>query len=325
MAKNDKKQITLPKDWTDDYSGDDIQTVIAVIGWLNKRSQSQAYMARLSRVKPGTLSRVLSGDYPSSPSAHIEKINQAIMRIDTKEARGEVPFVETSVYQLAESVCNRAREYGDFGVLSGYVGIGKTYSLKHYQATHTNTVLVESDPDLTPGALLNDLIEASGAMTRKTANTIEKFRAVVDALKGSDTLLIIDEAETMQPRTLHYLRRIRDKAGVGIVLSGTEYLLGLIKPHHGQFDQVRSRTPFMPATVKSISLEDSKLLAEAGLGISDGDILNRLWQYSQGSARVLTEGLIPAIKDFGLNKGHELSVALIDSVATKALGFKLIK
>lgn len=325
MAKNDKKTITTPTDWNAEYTTADIQSVTAAINWLNNRAQSQAYLARLSRVAAGTLSRILAGDYPSSPSAHIVKIDQAIAGIDTKEARGEIPFVETSVYQVAESVCNRARAYGDFGVLSGYVGIGKTYSFKHYQETHANTILVEADPNLTPGALLEDLLEASGGVALKATNTIKKFRAVVDALKGSDTLIIVDEAETMQPRTLHYLRRIRDKARVGVVLGGTEFLLAMIKPHHGQFDQVRSRTPFIPAAIKSISIEDTKAIVEAGLGVNNTDIVNKLWAYAQGSARVLSEGLIPAIKDFGLAKGHDLSIKLIDSVAVKALGYKLAK
>jgi type II secretory pathway predicted ATPase ExeA len=81
-------------------------------------------------------------------------------------------------------------------------------------------------------------------------------------------LLIVDEAETLTPHQLHTLRRLRDLANVGIVLAGTEWLTGLIKPERGQFDQIRSRCGFWPETVRGITAEDAAALvgrlAEAG-------------------------------------------------------------
>lgn len=315
-----------PKKYHKSYDDKNQANIIKIINWLNDNNYSQAYLSRLTRLPNGTISVLLNGSYSSTPDKQIATIIQAITNATEKTNKGGFDFVQTSVYELAESICNRARLYGDFGLLSGFVGIGKTFSLKHYQSTHSNTLLIEVDPDFTKTALLNDLMAMTNAVSiRKKPSVSDKFRAVVEALKGSDTLLIIDEAETMQPSTLHYLRRIRDKAGIGIVLSGTEHLHQLIKPHHGQFDQVRSRTPFIPATIKSISTNDAKALINVGLDTADDAIINRLWTYCQGSARVLTEGLIPAIKDFGLAKGHQLNTQLIDSVAVKALGLKQIK
>lgn len=153
----------------------------------------------------------------------------------------------------------------------------------------------------------------------------DKFRAVIDALRNTDSLLIIDEAETLTAHQLHTLRRIRDLANVGIVLCGTEYLTGLIKPLHGQFDQIRSRTGFWPETVKAITEADAAALIQSGFGIEEvpDDVVTRLFAYSKGSARMLVEGLIAAVQQF--RKGNPLTVKLIDAVANQALCLQAIK
>jgi DNA transposition AAA+ family ATPase len=147
----------------------------------------------------------------------------------------------------------------------------------------------------------------------------DKFRAVVDALKGTNSLLIVDEAETLTPHQLHTLRRLRDLSNIGIVLAGTEYLTGLIKPERGQFDQIRSRCGFWPETIKGISAEDAAALVQSSLGTEDvaDDVVARLYAYSRGSARMLVEGLLAAVKEF--RKGRTLDVKLVDAVAKQAL------
>jgi DNA transposition AAA+ family ATPase len=129
----------------------------------------------------------------------------------------------------------------------------------------------------------------------------------------------------MSHKCLHILRRIRDVAGVGIVLVGTEKLGALISPTHGEFDQIRSRVTIWPPTVTEIKREDADALAQAALdeqGELSGEVLDALWSYSKGSARMLTENLIPSIKDFGLAKGNELNAALVAAIAKQTLNLK---
>ena len=157
--------------------------------------------------------------------------------------------------------------------------------------------------------------------------TAQKFTAVVKALSGTGGLIIVDEAETMQPRALHYLRRIRDKAEVGVVLAGTEYLTGLIRPEHGQFDQIRSRVGMWPATVTGISRDDADeiVLATFDDAPPDADVLDAMWSYCDGSVRVLAEDLIPALRDYGTAKGTPLSPTLVQQIATQVLGLQARK
>jgi DNA transposition AAA+ family ATPase len=118
---------------------------------------------------------------------------------------------------------------------------------------------------------------------------------------------------------VHTIRRIRDTANVGVVLAGTEHLSGLIRPEHGQFDQIRSRAGFWPETIKAITEADAAALTQSAFGAEEvpEDVIARLYAYCKGSARMLVEGLIAALKEF--RKGNALDVKLVDRVAKQAL------
>ena len=112
-------------------------------------------------------------------------------------------------------------------------------------------------------------------------------------------------------------------AGVGIVLAGTQKLAELIKPLNGQFDQIRSRVAMWPAHITRITRDDADEIARTTLlaqGVADvpDDVLDALWDYGAGSARVLTESLLPAIRDYGIGR-VPLSPKLIDKLATDVL------
>ena len=93
----------------------------------------------------------------------------------------------------------------------------------------------------------------------------------------------------------------------------------MIKPQHGQFDQIRSRAGFWPETVRAISEADAAALVQSGFGTEDvpDDVVARLYAYCKGSARMLVEGLIAGVKEF--RRGRALDVKLIDAVAKQAL------
>jgi DNA transposition AAA+ family ATPase len=195
--------------------------------------------------------------------------------------------------------------------------VGKTFALKHYVSLHPNTHLIEATPTMTPQSLVKLLARVvAGSDGRGSID--DKFSAVVDALRDTDSLLVVDEAETLTPKQLHTLRRLRDIANVGIVLCGTEHLHSLIQPLQGEFDQIRSRTGFWPKTLKCVTKDDTAALVQSAFGTEDVSdaVIDRLYAYSKGSARMLAEGLIAGIKQF--RRGHQLTVALVDAVAVQS-------
>ncbi len=305
------------KQYPSHYTAADVVMIERITTWMAERSYTQAALARLSRVAASTLNQILNGGYVTSPSKQLSSV-QSAMRHAEETTSDAVQPVETSVFKLGQSCCAMARRYRNFAVLSCYVGTGKTFSIKHYAATHSNTHLIEATPTMTTQSLVKLLAKRVAGFEGK-GSIADRFDAVVDALRNTDSLLIIDEAETLTPHQLHTLRRLRDLANIGILLCGTEHLSGLIKPEHGQFDQIRSRCGFWPDTVRGITKEDAAALVQSGFGTEEiaDEVVQRLYQYSKGSARMLVEGLIAGIKEF--RKGRALDVRLVDSVAKQVL------
>lgn len=309
-----EKQATQ---WPAHYTEADVALIGRIQAWMEERKYTQAALARLARISASSLNQIIKGVYATSPTKLLASVESAMRHADETTADAVAP-VETSVYRLAQTCCAMARRYRNFAVLTAYVGTGKTYSLKHYAATHPNTHMIEATPTMTTQSLVKVLARVVAGYDGK-GSIDDRFRAVVEALKNTDSLLIVDEAETLTPHQLHTLRRLRDLANVGIVLCGTEYLHGLIKPEHGQFDQIRSRTGFWPETVRSITPDDAAALVQSGFGTEEvaDDVVERLYKYCKGSARMLVEGLIAGIKEF--RRGRPLDVKLVDAVAKQAL------
>jgi hypothetical protein len=301
------------------YTPADIEMVDSVKRWLTERNQTRAWLSRKTRIPGGTVSQILSLKYVSSPTRQLSEMLSALQVEADRAAEGSSGYLKGSVHKLMEVVCDRTRLHQNFGVVTGYVGVGKTRFCKEYAATHAQTILVESSPNLTPGVLLTYLL---GHLSVPAPTGLDaKFRAVVSALKGTNYLLLIDEAETCSGAALHYLRRIRDMAQVGVLLTGTEKLNALIKPEHGQFDQIRSRVGMWPKTIERITRDDAEDMAREALsdmGEISHEVLDCLWAYSRGSARVLNEALVPAIRDYAMDK-LPLTVPLVEQISAKVL------
>lgn len=303
------------------YTHTDLQLVEQINKWLSDQDQSRAWLARKAKLPSGTISQILNGKYASPPTQQLQTMWSALQVESERMADGPVGYVKTSVHKLLHVVLDRTRKTASMGMFCGYVGVGKTKGCKEYCLTHPQTVFIESSPKMTPGVLLNELLASLNVPA--PVGLDQKFRAILNTLRGTNYLLIVDEANRCNSDTIDYLRRIRDVAGVGVVLVGTEKLAEMIQPERGQFDQVRSRIGMWPATVKTITRDDADDLARAALGdmgeISD-EVLDTLWHYCDGSARVLMEGFVPNIRDF-CGKGP-LSPEHIKAVARDVLSME---
>ncbi len=298
------------------YTPSDIAVIESVKAWIGQREYTQAALARLARISSSSLNQILKGVYATSPSKLLVSVQSAMRHADETNGHA-VAAVETSVFRLVNSACDMARRYRNFAVITAFVGTGKTFALKHYAAGHSNTYFVEAAPTMTQASLTKQLYRL--VVGPGKGSIADKFDELVASLRNTDSLLVIDEAETLTPNQLHTIRRIRDLANIGVVLAGTEHLSGLIKPQHGQFDQIRSRAGFWPRTVRGITAEDAAALVQSAFGAEDvaDDVIARLDAYCKGSARMLVEGLIAGIKEF--RKGRPLDVKLVDAVAKQAL------
>lgn len=329
--------LTPPSEWMPSYTADDQAKVGLVLEWLNEpraraRGWSRSGLARAAGMNKGTCHQVLSGKYPSSPSQFLRALVEIVQRETLRERDGlsELAFVETSVYRLVLAACHRAHLYRNFAVVSAYVGTGKTVAVKRYAEEHANAYLVEATPGMTASVLLSELVELTGATVHRAnrysaGSKDERFRGVVRALRGTDSLLIVDEAETVTAQTLEYVRRIRDLARIGVVLSGAEDLKPMLRDPRGRFGQISSRVGFWPPIVKGITEEDAQTIVRALLGEREDlteEVLDAFWQVCAGSARVLAEDVVTGVRDYGLKKGKPLTPELVFKVGQDLLGYR---
>ena len=305
-----RARTTPPTSYGPHYTEADKAKVLRVYEWLYRgedtTGRSRANLARASGVSSALMSQVLAGQYPSPPTPHLDLMVKAIQIIDERE-RGiaqRIPFVETRVWMLAQQVCDRARELRDFGVLFGYVGTGKTTALRQYVERSPGALYLRAFGGLSRSVLMNDLVDLTGAHVRsqskgKYAGTnADKKRAVIAVLRGSERLLIIDEAERMAAACFDDLRDISDDAGIGIVLAGTEHLEPLVQDERGRFGQIASRVGFWPPVIKHIQEDDAYQIVQAVYGeqLPTPEVLDMYWQCCGGSARTLSKLLAVVIK-----------------------------
>ena len=312
------------------YATADCQALDRIAGWLQQPGRTQTALARAAGLSTGTVSRILNGTWPSAPTAHLEGMLAAVERdLDRRADPPDVPFVATSVSETLDRIVRRAHQDRDFGVFFGRVGIGKTMALAHHAATHPRvSVLVEAYPGAGAPVVMRRLVEmlAPGVRRRTVA---DMTAAVIDALRGSDRVLLVDEAETLTGQALLHLRRVSDVAGVGVVLIGTPELLTLVFDPDGKFGQITSRIGFWPPVVERITEEDARAIAEsylaaAGEGRELGsDVHEALWGACEGSARALRNVLRASVR-YARRHSQPLTAEMVRSVERSAMGGRRI-
>lgn len=316
--------LVVPDHWTAAFTDDDKQAVAKIIGWLNLNGHQQSWLARAARVNVGTFNQVLRGKYSASPAKWIRAALDTIATQDERQVSRSVPFVDSSsVYRYACSVYHRVRVYRTMGVFIAEVGTGKTRSAKEYKARYSGTILIECLPEMSVAAVLEELGDQLNLGTElRGASTHQRFKRISAALKGTESVIILDEAEELQNAALEYIRRIRDIANIGVVLQGAPKLLGLVKPNTGRFNRIRSRIGFWPEPITQIDRRDAEEIILAAFPDQENihkAVLDAMWEVCGGSARVLTEALIPNVRDYGLRRGRELDRALVIQIANEAM------
>ncbi len=323
------------------YTSEDRMAVRSVTALMTASGLSQAQLAKMAGCSPTTVCQVLSGSLPRSPSQWLGDFKRVVDRhmghdlalpawvagADDSDPM-ETPFVETSVFRAVAAACYRARRYGGFAVVAAFVGTGKTTAIQRIAAEQDDVYVIHGLPGMSHSILLDELVAQVGCPVKvsstKTGGTkAEKLRAVIGALKGKQALILLDEAETCSASTLEYLRRIRDLAEAGVVLCGTEKLMPMVRDPRGRFGQISSRVLFWPPIIRRCSADDIRALAEAcmpDVALTD-ELLTALETACDGSARVLCNGVLPGLRDYGLAKGHALTPQLIKKISRDLLGF----
>ncbi|EIS6411880.1 AAA family ATPase [Salmonella enterica] len=255
---------------------------------MERRGYSQTQVARAIGRSGAVVNQFLQGKYTGDISDIQERITSFINREQEKEKnrRIQAHFVTTDMAAKGLEVLAYAHQECEICVLYGAAGLGKTMLLGEYAARNKDALFIEADPGYTARTLLEELCRLLGVKVR--GNIHELIDACVRELRGSGRLLMVDEAELLPYRALEVLRRLHDKAGIGIVLAGMPRLLINLKGRRGEFAQLYSRVALALNLGDTLSRDDFNQIAvdmmpeasEAGIG-------DALYTRSLGNARRL--------------------------------------
>lgn len=192
----------------------------------------------------GYSSGVVSGWLRGSYDGNIDRLCQAVAsyleRFRERKLRVfDMPFIETSVSKKVFEIARICHLDNELGVCVSHAGLGKTMAVKEYAKLNTDTILVEADSGYTPIVLFNEIADKLGVENSKNLHIL--MDSLIQKLAGSGRLIIVDEAEHLPYKALELLRRIYDKAQVGILLVGMPKLIKNMRGNAGEYKQLYSR------------------------------------------------------------------------------------
>lgn len=208
--------------------------------YMKSTGTSQSAVATACGVSDATLSYWLRGKYPGNNEDVASSVRDYLETAKNRLAVGiKNELVATTIYSAVQEFCTVVNAHCIMGVLTGDAGVGKTTALKSYAKDHPSVILIEADHGYTANALFKDLCRRLKITPQGSLH--DKLEQVVDELRDTGRLVIIDEAEHFNYRTLELIRRVFDKAGVGIALVGMPRLIEKLRGESMYYAQIYSR------------------------------------------------------------------------------------
>ncbi|GEA12707.1 AAA family ATPase [Alteromonas sp. KUL49] len=292
------KKIEIPASFNSNYSEKDIADVTSIIKWMNESLQrSNRWLSRCCGVSDAYISTLLTGKHNGKPEDLIAKILPIMEDSETQRQPGE--FVETTTWNIVNYACKMARAEGGFAIIAGSPGVGKTESLEEYTRRVPSTIYMRGSEVTNSTTVIDKLVKALdiriGGQYRKSA----KVDAIVEKLKNSKRLIILDETDKCHVDTPDPLRTISDDTGCGVILAGNTNLRNMVAMGDNRYDLIESRVVFWPEIINRISPEDVKNLMKPYISedmISKYDTFDEVVKYAgelvKGSARKLVKSLL---------------------------------
>lgn len=256
-------------------------TFTEAVQWIRDymagRNLSQAAMARKLDISGGALCSYLGGKY-TSPERITEKVAELMKLQEEKTLAPGVPgFTETTVTRMVRQAIAYAHMRGVVSVAYGDAGVGKTTAVSQYLQENQLAVGITIMPTYSSLTGVNELLSEALGVRERTDRKIT--REVIDKLKGSGRVIVVDEAQHLTIRAIEHLRSISDVAEVGVCFVGNERIYtNLIGKHRSECAQLFSRIGVRKVvTVDTNTREDIyHIFGRAGMDEGSLEILYRI-------------------------------------------------
>lgn len=262
----------------------------------------QRDIVRYSEYSSGVISSFLDGSYKGDNAA----IEQIIIRFYRKWIIEQM-VCENSFVREMKMHLDIVHKKKYLGVITAPFGSGKSVAAAHYATnSQDSAAYVELPSTTTTTSIINRIGETIGASL--TGSKDDRLESIKRELTRYSKVLIIDEADNLNPRTLAILKDIYGSKAAqrcGVALVGTENLDTLLQA--SELGYLRSRIN-INVQLKLIPFFEAKDIADMWSHDLDNEELKNAWLWA-------TQG-----------HGHLRGFAnLIELADTIAQGFKLRK
>jgi DNA transposition AAA+ family ATPase len=237
-------------------------------------------------VSGGALSAWIAGKYTGDN----EKLNEAVLgylKLETerqqKRKKG-IAFVKTAVSERIFRVARICHTESELGVACGPSGIGKTCAVKEYASRNRDVILIEADAGYTAKDVFAEIMKKLGEYPA-SINTMKNM--TISRLKDSGRLIVVDEAENLPLRAIDLLRRVHDKAEIGILFVGLNRLYEGLISRRTAFSYVLSRIGVV-SRLDPLTVDDLKKIVNKALPNGE-ELAKTLYEISRGNARTASK------------------------------------
>ncbi|MGN1144896.1 MAG: AAA family ATPase [Acetatifactor sp.] len=247
-----------------------------VRSYMQHKNLSQTAMAKKLDISGGALSSYLSGKYPT-PERITAKVQELMELTEQKTLAPKAPeFAETTVTNMVKQAIAYAHMRGVVSVAYGDAGVGKTTAVQRYLQENQLAIGITILPTYASLTGVNELLSEALGVRERTDRKIT--REIINRLKGSGRVIIVDEAQHLTPRAIEHLRSISDMTQIGICFVGNERiytnLLGNRKTEYAQlFSRIGVRKM---VTVNTNNKEDIRKIFDFGLDEQSIEILYKI-------------------------------------------------
>ncbi len=266
---------------------------------MEEKGLSLSSVSRALGISLTAMSQWFSNSY----SGNVTKIDDGVksflarQKERVKRSKKQISFVMTSVAQKVFEVARICHLDEEIGVCYGNAGLGKTEAIKTYSKQNPDVLLFEADLGCTAKVVFAELHKKLGMEGRGSIH--DMFDEVVSKLKGSGRLIIVDEAENLPYRALELLRRVHDKAGIGILLVGMPRLISNLRGKKGEYAQLYSRVG-IAGKLEGLKPQDTEKIVHSVIPSSNG-LWKAFHEASNGNTRVLGKLLLRSQRVAELN------------------------
>lgn len=263
-------------------------------GLLASGEVSQGGLAKQAGIAGGALSAFLKDTYTGNNENVAKKL---LPVLEANKARKEAvllvkepEIIETTIMKEMWFGLQYASDRNDVIVIYGAPGIGKTITLETYVKANPNVIFFTGSPNIRSGRdVMEELLEAMNKKADGRNKALEKN--IINSLKNTNRMIIIDEAHFLRLDGLETLRRIYDATKCPLVLVGNPKIMEIIteknKTVTGQFFSRSVRI----ALETDVSMEDVKgIVLQNGIDLQD-DCLTELHRTANaiGALRIMTK------------------------------------